>query len=94
VLDTIALQVVLSEAVGPAQRMGALFTCCFAGMAGLLALAGLAFWIWAIIDVATKEPAQDPNKIVWVLIVVLLHALGAILYILIRRPERIRKYGR
>ena len=61
---------------------------------GLLGLALTAFWIWMIIDVATKEPAGESNKIVWVLVVVLLHWLGAAIYYFVRRPERIRKYGR
>ena len=84
----------LLAAVPFVQRFGALLPCCAATVAGLLALASVAFWIWAIIDVVTKEPAQEPNKIVWVLVVILLHLLGAILYMLIRRPERIQKYGR
>ena len=92
--DVITWQVPLLLAAGAVQQMGALAWCCFAGAGGLLAVAGVAFWIWTIIDVVTKEPAQEPNKIVWVIVVVLLHALGAVLYILIRRPERIRKYGR
>ena len=62
--------------------------------AGIFVLALTAFWIWMIIDAATKEPAEDPNKIMWVLIVVLLHWLGAAIYYFARRPERIRKYGR
>jgi len=60
---------------------------------GLLSLAATAFWIWMIIEAATKEPAEESNKIVWVLVVVLLHLLGAAIYYFVRRPERIRKYG-
>ncbi len=60
---------------------------------GLISLALTAFWIWMIVEAATKEPAEEPNKIVWVLIVVLLGALGAAIYFFARRPERIRKYG-
>ena len=63
-------------------------------VAGLLGLALTAFWIWMIIEAATKEPAEESNKIVWVLVVVLLHWLGAAIYYFVRRPERIRKYGR
>jgi len=61
---------------------------------GLFSLALTAFWIWMIIETATHEPAEEPNKIMWVLIVVLLGWLGAAIYFLVRRPERIRKYGR
>jgi hypothetical protein len=61
---------------------------------GLFGIALTAFWIWMIIESATKEPAEDPNKIMWVLIVVLLNWLGAAIYFFVRRPERIRMYGR
>ena len=59
-----------------------------------LAVAATAFWVWAIVDCATKEPSEGNDKIIWILVIVFIHLLGAILYVLIRRPERIRKYGR
>ena len=52
------------------------------------------FWVWMIIDAATKEPEGDQDKLMWVLIVVLGHWIGAAIYYFVRRPERIRKYGR
>ncbi len=60
---------------------------------GLLGLALTAFWIWMIVDVATKEPASDSNKIIWILVVVLAGWVGAAVYYFARRPERIRLYG-
>jgi hypothetical protein len=59
-----------------------------------LAVGSLAFWIWAIVDCATKEPSEGNDKIIWILVIVFTHLIGAILYVLIRRPERVRKYGR
>lgn len=66
------------------------------GCFGLLfAAAATVFWIWALIDCAMKEPpAQGTNKIIWILIILFTHFLGALLYVLIRRPERIRETGR
>ena len=52
------------------------------------------FWIFQIVDCATKEPNEGNTKIVWLLIIIFLHFLGALLYFLIRRPERIAKFGR
>jgi hypothetical protein len=52
------------------------------------------FWIWMIVDCATKEPDQGNEKIVWILVIVFTHWIGALLYFLIRRPERIRNTGR
>jgi len=61
------------------------------------ALAGIAtsiFWIWALVDCAMKEPGDSNDKVIWILVIVFTHFLGALLYVLIRRPERIRLHGR
>ena len=87
----------LLAATMPLANVGSLFgfaPCLCIPFFGLFGLAMTAFWIWMIIEVATKEPAEEPNKIMWLLIVILVHGLGALIYFLARRPERIRKYGR
>ncbi|HEY3202404.1 MAG TPA: PLD nuclease N-terminal domain-containing protein [Thermoanaerobaculia bacterium] len=60
----------------------------------LFGVAGTVFWIWALIDCATKEPNEWSGKVGWILIILLTHFLGALLYVLIRRPERLRQVGR
>lgn len=61
----------------------------------LLAIGGMVFWIWALIDCASKEPNDGSNnKVLWLLLIIFTHFIGALLYILIRRPERIRVAGR
>jgi len=52
-----------------------------------LGVAALAFWIWMIVDCATNEPASN-EKIVWLLVIVLLHFLGALIYFFARRSSR------
>jgi hypothetical protein len=52
------------------------------------------FWIWTLIEVLTKEPSEGNDKIVWLILVLFFHFIGSILYCLIRRPERIRLYGK
>jgi Phospholipase_D-nuclease N-terminal len=59
----------------------------------LLAITGTIFWIWMIVECATKEPNQGNDKIVWILIIVLAHWIGALIYFFIRRPQRIARYG-
>jgi hypothetical protein len=57
---------------------------------GLIWLAGLAVWIWALIDciqVADDSMYQSGNKLIWVLVIVFLTLFGAILYLLIGRPK-------
>ena len=52
-----------------------------------------AFWIWMLVDCITKEPSQGNDKIIWILVIIFTHFIGAFLYLLIRRPERIREHG-
>lgn len=61
----------------------------FVIIAAAVLLALSIFWIWAILDCARYESPDDNDKIVWILIILLLHWLGALLYTLVRRPERI-----
>ena len=65
-------------------------------MAGIaiVALAAFALWIWMLIECLTKETDEGSNRLIWVLVIVFLHALGALLYLIIRRPERKRLLGR
>jgi hypothetical protein len=70
-----------------------LFVLCLVPFLLFIGVAGTIFWILAIIDCATKEPEQGNDKLVWLLVIIFLHLLGAIIYYLVRRPERIRMYG-
>ena len=54
---------------------------------------GTVFWVWMLVDCAVKEPSEGNDKVVWVIIIALTHWLGALLYLLIRRPQRIRAHG-
>lgn len=55
---------------------------------------GTIFWIWMLIECATKEPSQGNDKLIWVIIILLTHLLGAAIYFFVRRPERIARFGR
>ena len=59
----------------------------------VLGILGSVFWIWMLVDCVTKEPSNDENKIVWVLIIALTNGIGALLYFFVRRPKRIEQYG-
>jgi hypothetical protein len=75
----------------------ALLPCCFFVFVGFFALAAGAFWIWMIVDCATNEPGDAANsntKVIWILVIVLAHWLGALIYFLVRRPERKRLFGK
>ena len=59
----------------------------------LVGLALMAFWIWMLVDCATKESSQGNDKIIWILVIIFTHWVGALIYFLVRRPERKRQLG-
>jgi hypothetical protein len=61
---------------------------------GTLAIFSLVVWVAALVDCAMNEPSQGNEKIVWIIIIVFTHLLGALLYLLLRRPRRIAETGR
>jgi hypothetical protein len=52
----------------------------------VLAIAASIFWIWMVIDVLTSN-MNGTDKLIWALVVIFLHLLGAILYYAIKRRE-------
>jgi hypothetical protein len=55
-----------------------------------ITLAVFAFWIWMIVSAVQNRGLTDGEKIAWVLVVVLLHFIGALLYFFIGHPKRNR----
>ena len=65
----------------------------FVFLALAFAVLSTVFWAWMLVDCATKEPANSNDKIVWILIILLTHCLGALLYFFIRKPRRVAETG-
>lgn len=56
---------------------------------GLVLLVGLAltvFWVVALIDCLMRRFDEPVTKLIWVVVIVFLHALGALIYWFIGRP--------
>jgi hypothetical protein len=54
---------------------------------GLVFIAYLILWIMALVDVLRRQ-FPDPNtKIIWLLVIIFVHGIGAILYFLIGRNQ-------
>ena len=49
------------------------------------------FWVWSIIDCATKESSEGNDKVIWILVIVLVGWLGSLIYCIARRPKRIQQ---
>ena len=59
----------------------------------MFGIGGTILWIWMIVDCATNEPSEGNDKLIWILIIVLTHWIGALIYLLVRRPKRVQQYG-
>jgi len=53
-----------------------------------LILAAFAFWIWMLVSAIQNNGLDSTEKIVWVLVIIFLHFLGALLYFLLGYPKR------
>jgi hypothetical protein len=53
-----------------------------------IGLLGTLFWIWMLVDCALYEKDQGNTKIVWILIIVFTHFIGALLYLIFQRSKR------
>lgn len=63
----------------------------FAFVIGIL---GSGFWIWMLVECATREPDTGNTKVVWVIIIVFTNMIGAAIYYFARRPQRWKELGR
>ena len=54
----------------------------------------IGFWIWMLVDCIKHEPAEGNDRLIWVLVIALTGWLGALIYLLARRPQRKQLYGR
>lgn len=58
-----------------------------------LVLGASVFWVFMIIECATKEAASGNDKLIWILVVIFTHWIGALIYYFVRRPQRIAELG-
>jgi uncharacterized RDD family membrane protein YckC len=56
-------------------------------VAVVFAVLASIFWLWMLIDCLTNPRLQGAEKIVWVLVVLFLHLLGAVIYFAIGRQR-------
>ena len=56
-------------------------------VAVVFAILASIFWLWMLIDCLMNPRLQGTEKIVWVLLVLFLHLLGAVIYFAIGRQR-------
>ena len=45
-------------------------------------------WIWTLIDCIKNESTEGNERIVWVVVIAVTHWIGALIYLIVRRPQR------
>ncbi len=60
---------------------------------GLLGLALLGFWLWALLDciVSPRDEVRNLPKLVWVLVIILLWVIGAAAWAFLGRTPKARR---
>jgi len=54
-----------------------------------LMFASFIVWAWAIIDILKSDFKDSTNKLIWLLVVIFLTVLGALLYFLFGRKQKV-----
>lgn len=57
----------------------------------LIAVVAFIFWLCALVDILRSEFKNDNNKIVWLIVILLLPALGAVLYFIFSSDQKINR---
>jgi len=53
-----------------------------------LALLAFAFWIWMLVHAITNNGLTDIEKLIWVIVILFTHFIGAAIYFFVGRPKR------
>lgn len=61
----------------------------FVIVAGMMSL-----WIWTLIDCIKNESTEGNERIVWVVVIAVASWMGALIYLIARRPKRKAMLGR
>ena len=56
----------------------------------LIVLLLCVFWVWMLIDALTNTALQGTEKVLWVLVILFGHFLGALIYFFVARGGRSR----
>jgi len=61
----------------------------FSGLMALFSIAGMAFWIWMLVDCLTKVRSDGNDKLIWTLVIIFGNWIGALIYFFVQRPKNI-----
>ncbi len=67
--------------------IASLFSLLLLLLVGGFTLAAFVFWIWMLVHAITNKALTDTEKIVWVIVIVFTHFIGALIYFFVGRPK-------
>jgi hypothetical protein len=75
--------------VEPIETAGVAFALSLLAMvgAGLVLLAAAAFWLWMLVDCLRRIFPDSTTKLMWALLIVLTHFVGATIYFFLGRQQ-------
>ena len=78
---------------GGAAAAGGIMILIFAVYALIFAIVVgfLIFWIIALVDCAKRDFPGENDKLIWILVIVLAHGLGALIYWFVGRPKGVMR---
>ena len=56
----------------------------------LFIAAPLALWLWALIDLLRSSFSDSTTKLIWAVVIIFMSILGALLYLLIGRNQKVK----
>ena len=59
-----------------------------------IVLGGFVLWIWTLIDCINNESDEGNERIIWVVVIAAAQLIGALIYLIVRRPKRKATLGR
>lgn len=54
---------------------------------GAVGLALFAFWVWMLVDCLLREFRDSTTKLIWALVIVFVHFIGALIYLIVGRSQ-------
>jgi hypothetical protein len=58
-----------------------------------IGIGGLVLWIWTLIDCINNETDEGNERVIWVVVIAAAQLIGALIYLIARRPKRIATLG-
>lgn len=73
--------------MGPEAGIATMFVIFFI-FALFIALVSTIIWVWMLIDCLTNKELDSNEKLVWTLVIVFTHMIGAIIYFFVGRKKK------